>query len=237
MRSLKTYFYILLLLGFNGHAQNQDKSLNSSYVLTSVSSIIPSGSPRYTLGYLYEFNSRWQIGLEFGYGTYAFLGSDSRKRKGIENDYKLVEWRPRINYILDTSSKIKPYVSSEFFYINQKDKFINDTESLRNSRYINNGLENDGMVTFYDSANFSRIKYGVNFNIGFLWEIWKKIGLNYNLGLGIRNRNIQYSNITNPSMELRPDSDSLVTPLHLLETGNQLGANFSFNIKLFYRLN
>ncbi len=240
MRNLKFYFYFLVLgcLTQSSYSQNKTAEIDSfsHYILTNLfsSSPIYGSNPRVTVGYLGQLKTRWMYGVELGYAKYNFLGSESKKRKGIDKGYTLFELRPSIHYIINPNGKAKPYIAAEFFYINHIDTFINDEESLRNRRYINNGDNNPTIA--YDKANFKRQKYGVNFNFGFFLNIAKRFGVNNNIGLGVRNRNIEYKNVVNPSEITRPDSETLFTPIHLLETGNKLGLNFSFSIKVFYRI-
>lgn len=239
MLNNKIYFAFLLFFTtqiISSQEVNEPNLIKSHYLLTNISSITPyyGSNPRATLGYLMQPQDRWMYGIELGYASYSFLGSDSRNRKGIDKGYKLFEVRPSIHYILNPRGNAKPYVAAEFFYINHKDVFINDEESLRNKRYINNGDDNPTIA--YDKADFLRQKYGVNLNFGVFLNIFRRFGVNCNIGLGIRNRNIEYSNLINPSEINRSDSESFITPIHLLETGNKLGANVSLSFKLFYKL-
>lgn len=172
------------------------------------------------------------VGLDFGYGTYALLGSYWEEKEGLDQGYNLFEIRPRINYILNPkNNRSKTYISAEFFYINHKDIFINTTQDLKLNRYINT---NSGYI-MYDQANFYRQKYGVNFVFGMLVDFFKNFGVNFNIGLGIRNRKITYKNIINAQEFTPQENESLVVPLHLAVTGNAIGANVSLNLKLYYK--
>ena len=233
---------LLLFLSFtlfNSGAQNEnnDAPLNSQYIFSNIFSFTPiyGGNQRITLGYLIQTNDKWMYGLELGYGDYSLLYKDARSHEGIDKGYQLFEIRPSINYLFDTSSGINPYIAAELFYISQKDVFVNNTEYLRSKRYINNGSIEPALI--YDKANFSRKKYGLNLNAGVLVKIIKRIGINANIGLGLRNREISYKNTVNTEEITAPDINGFRRSLHLLETGNTLGLNINFDIKVSYRIN
>ncbi len=212
--------------------------INNAYITFDNFAAFLFESPRYTFGYIMPIHRRWMVGLDVGYGNDVIILSYREKSLYIGDDYQLFEVRPRVYFKLKPSSKFQPFISVEFFYINHSDHFVNDTEQLKGNRFIRLGNNTNQIGAFsYDSADYIRNKSGINLNIGVFLTWIDNFGVNFDVGLGIRNRFVNYENVQNP-MRFRPDDiDSFVIPSIRYPTGTEIGANFSLNAKIFYKFN
>ena len=173
-------------------------------------------TPRWRLGYIKNLNSKYKIGIDFGYGnkSISVISADDK--------YKLWEIRPELYYILNPERKTLKYFALELFYLNQNQKFTSET-------YLS---ETDGYLR-YDSADYKRNKFGVIPKFGMFINISNRIGLNIYTGIGIKIRNNDYSNVLNAEEII--DFQEHISP-YFREEGTQLGIEFSLGLKLYYRI-
>lgn len=238
MQKIITAF--LVLLSFQLTISQEDLTKNErieAYLTFDMFSAFVFENPRYTLGYIHPIHRRWLVGIDIGYSNLNFVPNYHKDKLIIGNDYKIFEIRPKIYFKLKPSSKFQPYISGEFFYINHRDYFINDTEYLKGKRYIK--IENDDTLPpqyiSYDGAEYFRQKTGVNFNIGLFLTLIDNVGMNIDAGIGIRNRNLQYRNVSNPTFFSPPENEGFKESSLTYPIGNDLGANVSLNFKFFYK--
>ena len=229
------YIFIFFFIS-NTSAQNSEESNNKLYVTVNIASSIFEYSPRYKLGYITPFSERWMYGIQIGYNNYNLTHKHLKESIWIEDKYRLFEIRPSLYYVLNPKNKKNTvYLQSDLFYINQKDIYVNNTQELKEKRYINLSSNLYSNYLGYDKATFLRKKYGVNFNFGMLVVLWRDFGYDFNIGLGIRNRNINYTNIVNPVELNQTNEGGFITPMPLTETGNRMGLNANIDFKLYYK--
>jgi len=212
----------------NGNAQIRDiqeTSNENSYFTINLLSSLNTLNPRWRIGYIENINKKWKVGLDFGYGNRSLSFSDFGDKIG--KDYQIWELRPELYYIIDPQRKTKKYFSLELFYINHKDIFYN-----------HHYFPVSGESISYDKSDFKRQKYGLNLKYGFIIYSKKRLGLNLYTGLGMRIRKNTFSNVINPNIvDLGPErGDMFGFDNYKNVKGTVFGANFSFGIKLYYRL-
>ena len=209
--------------------ENNEKTNITGYATLNITTY--SFAPRWTFGYTHAINSRWLLGTEVGFGRKAIAYGIDRDTKRITNNYKLFEIRPQLYYTFTQNPKIRTYISAELFYINHKDQFINGEIEYNNR-------SEDYYEVRYDQADYKRIKTGVVFNFGFYKNVWRNFGLNPVLGVGVRNRNVTYSNIINGQI-INPNQDddhfNFGTKRYLKDAGNNFGFEFNLKLRLYYR--
>ena len=233
---------LLLILVFNQSTIAQEESPKNerieAYITFDMFSAFIFQSPRYTLGYVHPIHRRWLVGIDLGYSNSNLIPHYYQDILIIGNDYRIFEIRPKIYFKLKPSSKFQPYVSGELFYINHKDSYINNTEYLKGERYIriqNGGDNSPSQYISYDEAEYFRQKSGINFNIGLFLTLIDNVGMNIDAGIGIRNRNLKYRNVVNPTLFSPPEDEGYVESPLTYRLGNDVGANISLNFKLFYK--
>lgn len=233
MKNILSLFLIISFISL--YAQEESNYKKEVYLTTNISSTTISYAPRWTLGVIIPIKEKWFVGLDVGYGNKKSIIGFSKSTNRVDNEYKLWEIRPQIYYLLTSEVHFKSYISVELFYINHKDVFVNNNELLQEERYI----YNNKVFIKYDQANYLRKKYGLNLNYGIIATIWRQLGINFNLGLGIRDRQVSFTNIINPR-QFTPDEDRFLpfeSENYLTDKGVNIGLNFDFNIKLYLKLN
>lgn len=198
---------------------------SNSFITTNLLSPVNPLNPRWRVGYIQNLNSNWKLGLDIGYGTknntWAIITGNILN--GIlEKDYQLWEVRPELYYIINPEKKTLQYFSSELFYIHHRDVYHDSFVDMKNGGFF-----------LFDQANFQRQKFGFQIKYGIFTNISESLGLNIYTGLGIRFRNISYTNIINPT--LFDDPREIAIDYNEYE-GLYTRVNFALGIKLHYRL-
>lgn len=226
----KLLLSILMLTAFSkvkGQDTLQHENLKSVVTLSLLSPTI-TYAPRYNAGYMHRFANRWWAGIEAGYGNDA-TAINMTQESGNEfffDRYRLIEIRPEIFYSLRNNAKIKHLVSAEYFYIRHTDT------QIRN-RYNTGSFEYS-----FDSADYKRIKTGVNINYTLLFYFTEKFGLLTKAGFGMKRREVTYTNVKNPvsiGTGYNDDESWFGVYNYLEDAGTKTNANFNFDMKLFYR--
>ncbi|WP_116789994.1 hypothetical protein [Flavobacterium psychrotrophum] len=227
-------FKITLLLCslvlYAAQAQETPQEAYSSVVTLSLLNPTFSYAPRYNVGYMHKVAPRWWVGLEAGYGNYgSSFGMGAQSDNRVNKDYRIFEVRPEVFYSLRNHGKIKHLVSAEVFYINHTDHFTNN-------RYYGPG----GYPAYrYDEADFKRIKTGLNINYNLFFYFSETVGLIWKTGLGIKNRDVTYRNVTNKTTFDNSGDDEHFAwfgeDKFLKQSGAETNFNFNMDLKLFYK--
>lgn len=224
MKKRTLSFLLVFLAVHTAKAQSYDNRelFNDSFITTDlISPFYASPSiytPRYRLGYIYSFSEKLKLGVDFGYGNKPL----SLLKTYTNENYNLWEFRPELYYTFPLRKRSVRYYAVELFYINHTERFVNGTF-----------LNNDNTLLRYDEANYTRHKFGIIPKFGVFTNLSDKIGLNIYMGLGARYRINDYSNLVN-AVE-RDFDDEHRTPFYRYE-GDNLGLEFSFGLKLFYKV-
>lgn len=200
---------------------------SKSYITFEIISLFNNVTPRYRFGYIRRLNDRWAIGGDLAYGSQKI---NFVKDEGQFKDYSLFEARAELYYTLNLGKKVQQYLSTELFYLNH------------NATFLNSGYETEetGQTIVFTSADYNRKKYGIQLKYGLFINFTKNFGINPYVGIGIRNRENTYSNVTNPE---NGDGDflGLLTIIKSLDfrrkEGLKQGPIVDLGFKLFYRLN
>lgn len=208
-----------------------DSIKKESYALINITTPIDFIAPRYRIGYIHQLAPKWRLGLAVGFNDNSINISNNYN---IEENYRFWEVRPQLYYMFDPINKHRPYFSTEIYYINHTDTF-------ENSSYFQ---DNDQGSIRFNRADYKREKYGVNFSYGFMFKIIGDFGLNTYVGLGVRVRDVSFSNvdrippyttITNEDFYDDDEIDFFGTNSYKNEEGSVFGVNFTFGVNLFYR--
>jgi hypothetical protein len=207
------------------NAQERDsiqisKVKKESYLSFDAFSSLNVFSPRWRIGYIRSINPKWKIGLNLGYGnkniSYTYFLDH------FEESFKLWEFRPEIYKIFNRNEKAVKYVSIELFYINHKDVFHNEFY-----------YPEEGGEISYDQADYQRHKYGFNFNVGEFINIRNCFGLNIFTGLGLRMRDVSFTNVVNPR-----STETFVDMINFYQyrekEGLDFGLSYSLGLKLLF---
>ena len=221
------FFYVLILLFAWQQISAQDTLRQNKIVSLNVSSYALTETPRWTFGYTQKISKRWWAGIEAGYGSF-WLSVHGRERDFLTKDYNLFELRPSVYYDLRPKSKIKHLLSAELFYIHHTDHFTNEWYYDKSGTYYE-----------YDSADYKRIKTGVNLNLNTIFYLGKRFVLWQQIGGGIRNRKVSYGNMVDQRVSERFNDgedhlDLFGFDNHIKKEGSYIGFNFNMSLKLAY---
>jgi len=221
-------FRIVLLLIFIGTNLQAQDSLQRHIISLNTISYLGSQVPRWTAGYTTKIADRWWAGTEIGYGTF-WLSVHGRENDFLTRDYKLIEVRPQIYYDLRARGKLKHLLSAELFYINHTDR-------LRSDWYYG---ETAAVYYEYDAARYKRVKTGVNINLNTIYYLGKKFVLWQQIGAGIRNRKVSFSDLDNLRRSERFNDGEehfgwVGEYNYVREEGSSLRFNFNLELKLAY---
>jgi len=145
--------------------------------IITVSTFSPLRDQRYNVGYLNRLNEKWWIGTELAYGK---NGITPPGPSSFDGKSRIFEIRPEVFYSLAPQSRLKHFVSAEFFYLNHTGKDVSGKYYDVNDIYFS-----------FDSADYKRIKYGLNINYSILLHkesSW--FGFMPTIGFGIKQRKI-----------------------------------------------
>lgn len=227
LKKVSLFVFILISLDFYGQAVNNEPA--KSIVTVSLFSPLLNYAPRWNVGYIKKINEQYWVGIDFGYGNANTAVNFAKSGKWIHDNYQLFEIRPEIYYDLNPKSKLKHLISVELFYINHKDSF-------KNSTYFDT---NENSYYHYDTADYSRIKSGLNVNYNMIFNIYKNLAFMQKIGVGFRQRNVTYTNIINKVENLDPYPKDNFIPFNIdtfiKETGIKNSFNLNLELKLIYK--
>ena len=221
---MKKIFYLILLIPIGIFAQTKKDIAprNESFITIDIFSPFlfhpeeNANTPRWRLGYIKNLNEKSKIGFHMGYGN----SNVSLIETG--DKYSLWEIRPQYYHIINPNRRTLKYFSIEMFYIHHNEKFMNQW-------FINN---QNNHVTF-DKANYNRQKLGITPKFGMFFNLTSKIGLNLYTGVGVNYRINNYNNFENLREQYL---DVEIFSPYYREEGNRIGVEFSFGMKLYYRI-
>lgn len=223
---MKNILITLLLIPLGILAQNKKniEPRNESYITTDIISPFylhfrgDYYTPRWRIGYVKNLSEKTKIGIDFGFGN-----AKTSILNNVGNKYSLWEIKPEYYHIINPNRKTLKYFALEAFYLNQKEEFT--TQSFFNEDYN---------YLVFDRADYNRQKIGIIPKFGMFINLSNRIGLNVYTGLGVSYRMNKYSNFVNLREPEFSDEEHF-TPYYR-EAGNDTRVEFSFGIKLFYRI-
>lgn len=211
----------LLLFTFLSFFETVSAQSNDYKSILTVSAFAPLRDQRYNIGYMRKINERWWVGTEVAYGADGITPMDIGN---IEGKNRIFEIKPEVFYSLLPQSRLKHFVSTEVFYLNQKGKNVSGNYYDQNDVYYS-----------FSSADYERTKYGFNINYSILLHkesSW--FGFMPKIGFGIRQRKIAYTNMTG-KMEDYPPTDGLPFNYRLNEEGSNLRFNLNVDMKFIIK--
>ncbi len=222
IKTFCTLVAVVLLQQLNA----QDTLRQERVVSLNLTSYLVTQSPRWTAGYTHKVSRRWWAGVEAGYGSF-WLSVHGRESDFLTKDYNLFEIRPSVYFDLRPTSKIKHLLSAELFYIHHTDHFVSEWYHDKS----------ESVYYQYDSADFKRVKTGVNLNLNTIYYLGKKLVLWQQIGVGIRNRKVTYNNMVNRQVSQRFNDGE--DHFDLFGFDNQIqqeGSYFGFNANLALKM-
>lgn len=233
---MKNFFTLLIVVFGIWHCfsqteteTTQQQNTNSSYITFNLTTPLSTHNPRYRAGFIQRVHQIVLVGLDVGYGNEAIDFFSIGKNVG--EDYRLFEVRPQAYVFLNSTRKVKQYISLELFYLKQ-------TETLINDRYDaeNNDSNQSFVFTAFDRADFARKKFGFHLNYGVFLPITNNLGINGYAGIGLRVRENEFSNLINPREESAFFDGFSFFEGYRQNEGRSLAPDFSFGYKLYYLL-
>jgi len=229
-KTLLLCFFMSFMISY-AQEKEDDPLSNSSYITFDLFTPVDVYTPRWRVGYIQGINPHWKFGAKLGYGNNALaIASESNvTNEWRGEDYQIWEVRPEVYYILSPTHRVKKYLSAEAFYIHHTDTFLN-------SLYKPGGDENISIE--FDSADFFRQKYGVNFKFGLFIDIIKRFGINVYAGAGFRIRDNEFSNVINPSLVLSDNLDEDIFDIDDFKEneGTDFGVNLSLGVQFVFKI-
>lgn len=224
----KIVFILFSILLFQGLTA-QDTIQRKSIVTLNVFSVLASQAPRWEVGYIRNISKRVWLGVELGYGNHDITINDVSGRDRLNDDYQIFEIRPAVYFDLRPQKKLKHLASFELYFIHHTDTFE------RSSYYA----PSEFMSYKYDIADYKRIKYGFNLNYNLLYNFGSRISLMQTIGLGLRIRDVSFTNVVNKTEDpYNDDNESFIFPVidkYLNTTGTASAFNFNVDLKLLYK--
>lgn len=196
----------------------------NSYVTLDLLTPFDPYNPRYRIGFIQSLNKTWSIGLDVGYGNEAITISNDGTGPG--EDYKLYEIRSEIYHILNPTRRVNHYLSGEIFYINHSETFLDNSYQP----------ENDGSVIDYESADYSRKKYGIHIKYGVMLPFGENVGMNFYVGAGVRVRQNKFSNVVVTDEWHDNEYHFHLFDISPRKEGTHTAPNFALGIKFFYKI-
>jgi hypothetical protein len=149
----------------------QLKNIISIHVITPFDPYFP----RVQAGYYYGLTRNWFAGIELGYGDYGLLKTEIRDNfVSLNYDYRLWEMRLEVKYIIRSRNNLKPYLSTEIFYIHHTETLIDYGYYDLNSSYFS-----------YNEINYLPQKMRVKLKTGILVRVTDHFALEPYLGAGV----------------------------------------------------
>jgi hypothetical protein len=225
---MKHILLLLLLLPIGIYAQTKKdvEPKNESYFTTDLFSpfyfqgnlrgFSNNGTPRWRIGYIKNINSKIKIGIDIGYGN------QSNSIIQTFDNYSLWEIRPEYYHIINPKRKTLRYFSLELFYLNQNEKFKNQSFFSEQNEYLT-----------FDRANYNRQKIGLIPKFGMFVNLSNRIGLNWYTGVGLNYRINSYDDFVN--LRSTQFEEEHFSPYYRKE-GNKIGVEFTIGLKMYYRI-
>ncbi|TPD66997.1 hypothetical protein [Flavobacterium microcysteis] len=222
---IKWYYLIILFTNLTSAQEQSKKEFNSIVTLSALSPTF-NFAPRWNLGYIKKIDKRYWAGIEVGYGN-KDIAVNFAKESRIKDDFKIFEIKPEFYYQLNPESKLRHLLSLEIQYLKHTDKF-------ENTWYYN--LDNEVYYKFA-SADYKRIKYGININHNLIYNITENLALMQKVGIGFRKRNVTYSNVINRTEDWGFEETGFIvrTDGYLVDNGICNSFNFNLDLKIIYK--
>lgn len=215
---MKKVFFSFFIAIFTGFSQNE----TTQKVSFSLANLI-SRVPRWNVAYAHAITPRSFAELSAGFGKNNFVPKIKifDLRYATENQYQFWEIRPEFYYEIYPKPEVfKQFLSLEFFYLKHNDQ-------LTNFWYQS---QNEGQLT-YLSADYQRIKKGVNLNYSVEGTITQRWFLQLKAGLGVRSRKVSLENIHHAKVK----TEIIFLADYLTELGEKVGLNLHLDFRVGYR--
>ena len=223
-RILLLFILVIEINSVFGQTTNE----KNNFLNLNLISPIYSYSPRWNLGYHRVLNRHFILGAEVGFGSYGVSINNAADADWIEDEYFSFEFSPELKYMINPADKTKMFASVDLFYIyhsdNLKDRTYEDQTDMNFYRY--------------ESADYQRHKFGLNLNYGFIINFSDTFGLIPKIGLGVKMRDVNFSNIKNPVVDNNYEESDTFFPTSndfLTVEGFHTNVNFNFELQFYFK--
>ena len=223
-RILLLFILVIEINSVFGQTTNE----KNNYLNLNLISPTYSYSPRWNVGYHRVLDKHFIMGAEIGFGSYGTTINGAADADWIEDQYFSFEISPELKYVINPDKKTKMFTSVDLFYINHSD-------NLKDRTYAD---QTDMNFYRYESADYLRHKFGLNLNYGFIINFSDKFGLIPKIGLGVKMRDVKFSNIKNPVVDNNyEESDSYFPTSNdfLTVEGFHTNVNFNFELQFYFK--
>lgn len=183
---------------------------------------------RLSFGYMRNINERVFVGGEFGYSFSEDLG----RMNGKSADYKQLQYRFEVGYILSPTYKVHHFLSLDFQHINHK-------ETLFNGHFKGDeiGTYENEVFYKYDKIKYERLKNTFSFNYGIMVYFGeaKKVGVIPKIGLGIKVVDVKFTEAINLQQDTDFEWGWFDFGNRYEREGDDVNATINLQVKFFYK--
>lgn len=198
----------------------------NSVVSFSLQSPVFGYVPRYNTGYMHRLSQNWWVGTDLGYGSGGAMpgfGMAYDVDNNIGSRYRFFEVRPEIYYDLVASTPMECMISVEYFYMKHTDTYSDGSYEPTSGT----------IRTHYATADYTRIKQGVNLNLTTLIPFTDNLGMVIKAGAGLRSRDVKYTNVVVEGIDNNDDEHYGFGSWK--DEGNTVFINLNADLRLYYR--
>ena len=194
-------------------------------------------NPRLRMGFEYHGANHQSYSLEVGYGS-SWLNHGWLKRSVWGQDYSFIEIRPEIKWFVQHYRSfpwsLKRGVRTLPRYFALEGYFQEMHDRLEDSDF---NVKATGENIAYDEAHFKKIKVGLNLKMGTQVVIEKRILIDFYQGFGLAFRQINYSDVVNPSPAVDDGTYEQLLPEPYKDEGGYFLLQLSLGLRIGYLLN
>ena len=225
---MKRILLLLILVIEINSVFGQTTNEKNNYLNLNLVSPTFSYVPRWNVGYHRVLDEHFIVGTEVGFGSYGTSINDAADADWIQDQYFSFKFSPELKYIINSLEKTKMLISADLFYVYHSD-------NLKDRTYADQA---DMNFYRYESADYQRQKFGLNLNYGFILNFSDTFGLMPKIGLGVKTRDVEFSNIKNPVVNnsfREPDTFFPTINDFLTVEGLHTNVNFNFELQFYFK--
>ncbi|MEO0508094.1 MAG: hypothetical protein AAF090_18205 [Bacteroidota bacterium] len=223
---MKSFKWLLFFACFPVSLPAQE--LHEDYLTVNLLKPIDPFFPRINAGYVFDMKNGYGIGANVGFGHETWSPFNTEEEPKI--NFRLREFRLEFIKFTERSKNLTEYLALEAFYLEHTETRINESYTPNSETRLE-----------FDSANFERIKFGINAKAGIFFSLLSQFGVNCYGGLGLRLRKNTYSDVINPREDDRFDEEFLsILGDPIVRTyereGTVVGLNLTVGVNIFLKL-
>lgn len=182
-----TYAIIFFLFAYNCNLCAQGIESKLSGFSFDLVTPFYTNAPRYTFGYYQSISNKWLLTGEYGTGK---QGINLFEGERLGSAYRSEEYRFQVLHKLTPANDYR----ASLYYIGLEIGKLNHTDIYFDRAYTNE----EGNAFDYDSADYERSRWTVFLQGVHVHRFTKSLGLQLNIGFGLKDRKVTFDNIDNP---------------------------------------